>query len=168
MVDKYILDDEGNIVPCEDIITWGRWLEKAYETGARRVGYDDLSRGTYVSTVFLGQDHSYHMTQSLDHKPLIWETMIFGGHHNEYQERYYTRAEAEQGHQIALALARSAEPPRGKLWTKYQQARARALKYLRLSRLAGSFMSASPAAKSPTASTEEDKGQAGDGTSAAP
>lgn len=163
----YILDEDGNMVPCEDIRTWGAWLEKAYETGARRVGFDELSRGTYVSTVFLGLDHSYSMTKTLDHKPLIWETMIFGGHHDQYQKRYETREQAQEGHKIALALAKSAEPPRGSLWNKYQHLNRRVLNRLRLSRLMATFGFASPAAKSPTTSTEEGNAPPEDGTPAA-
>jgi hypothetical protein len=53
-----------------------------------------------VSTVFLGLDHNY----SLDGPPLLYETMIFGGEHDQYQERYATRDEALAGHRAALLL----------------------------------------------------------------
>lgn len=54
-----------------------------------------------VSTVFLGIDYSFTYT----HAPLIFETMIFGGPHDQYYERYSTWEEAEAGHAEACKLA---------------------------------------------------------------
>jgi hypothetical protein len=54
----------------------------------------------YVSTVFLGLDHSFG-----EGPPQLFETMIFGGEHDEYQERYSTWDEAEAGHKKACKLA---------------------------------------------------------------
>jgi hypothetical protein len=54
-----------------------------------------------VSTVFLGLDHNF----GFGRKPLLFETMIFGGKHDQYQERYSTYKEAEKGHAVALELA---------------------------------------------------------------
>lgn len=54
----------------------------------------------YVSTVFLSIDHAYD-----GGLPVLFETMIFGGEHDEYQERYHTWEEAEYGHKRACALA---------------------------------------------------------------
>lgn len=47
-----------------------------------------------VSTVFLIWDHSF----STESKPILFETMVFGGIHDEYQIRYHTYHEAEIGH----------------------------------------------------------------------
>ena len=57
--------------------------------------------GIWVSTVFLGLDHSYNP----DGPPILFETMIFGGPHNEYQERYSTWDEAIEGHERACKRA---------------------------------------------------------------
>lgn len=46
---KYILDDGGRPVPCEDPIAWARWFTAADRTIAR----DDVGPVS-VSTVFLG------------------------------------------------------------------------------------------------------------------
>lgn len=91
---KYILDGNGNPVPCDDLIEWGRWMEKA----DRNVKCDVIN-GVRVSTVFLGLDHGYACPM-----PLLYETMIFGGEHDQYQERYTTKAEAIEGHERALKL----------------------------------------------------------------
>lgn len=52
-----------------------------------------------VSTVFLSFDHAFG-----DSKPVLFETMIFGGEHDQYQERYYTYDEAVEGHKLACDL----------------------------------------------------------------
>lgn len=51
-----------------------------------------------VSTVFLGIDHGYNG------QVLLFETMIFGGEHDGYQERYTTWEEAVSGHKIACDM----------------------------------------------------------------
>ena len=96
MNNKYILDEQGNPVPEPDLLKWGRWLE----TTKRHIAKDQVG-GVQISTVFLGIDHSFG-----SRPPIFWETMIFGGPHDQYQERYSTRKEAEAGHQKALNLVR--------------------------------------------------------------
>ena len=49
--------------------------------------------GVRVSTVFLALDHQYG-----DGPPLLFETMVLGGEHNEECRRYATWEEAEAGH----------------------------------------------------------------------
>ena len=49
--------------------------------------------GAFVSTVFLGIDHSW-----LGGPPILFETMIFGGQFDEVQKRYCTMEEAIDGH----------------------------------------------------------------------
>jgi hypothetical protein len=50
--------------------------------------------------VFLGLDHSW----TPGGKPVLWETMIFGGEHDQYQERYTSHKDALEGHEKALTL----------------------------------------------------------------
>lgn len=98
MSDTYTLGPDGKTpVPC-DMTTWGLDLEKN-----RRVAADDLSEDIRVSTVFLGLDHRHG-----EGSPLLFETMIFGGPHHDYQERYSTWDEAVEGHARAVALAKGA------------------------------------------------------------
>ncbi len=52
-----------------------------------------------VSTVFLGIDHNHFGS-----KPILWETMIFGGRLDGYQERYETFDDALFGHGRAVRL----------------------------------------------------------------
>jgi len=53
----------------------------------------------FISTVFLGLDHSFH-----NNTPILFETMIFGGEHDGFQERYATWDEAYEGHHRACAM----------------------------------------------------------------
>jgi hypothetical protein len=50
-----------------------------------------------ISTVFLSMDHSLAGLIG-DGSPVLFETMVFGGEYDDYQERYHTYDEAEEGH----------------------------------------------------------------------
>lgn len=93
MLGLHILDDDGNPIPCDDVLTWGDWFGAAN----RRVALDMVDDAE-VSTVFTGIDYSF----AFGGPPQLYETMIFGGLNNEYQERYATREEALAGHQRAV------------------------------------------------------------------
>lgn len=95
MSDKYILNENGDAVPCDSLRAWGQWFESA-----DRVLAKDESHGVRVSTVFLGLDHSFG-----DEVPILWETMIFGGPLDQYQERHSSKSAALEGHERAKALA---------------------------------------------------------------
>jgi hypothetical protein len=95
MSEHYVL--EGKEAKSVDLITWAKWFEAA----DRHVAKTDITDDIHVSTVFLGLDHSFG-----DGPPLLYETMIFGGEHDEYQQRYSTWEQAEAGHEKAVELAR--------------------------------------------------------------
>jgi hypothetical protein len=92
---KYILD--GHTPVPASLEKWAKWFEGSDET--RRVA---LTKGDdyLVSTVFLGLDHQFGRGE-----PLLFETMIFGGPHDQYCDRYSTWDEAEAGHAKAVELA---------------------------------------------------------------
>lgn len=75
------------------------WIRAFEDREARIIGSDYLGE-IHVSTVWLGLDHGF------GGPPLIFETMIFGGEHDQYQDRYSTKEQAIEGHQHALALVR--------------------------------------------------------------
>ena len=93
MSDKYILD--GHEAKPATLEEWAQW----YETADCHVAKDDVSDEIRVSTVFLGLNHRFGKGT-----PILFETMIFGGEHDQYQERYETWEQAEAGHKVALAL----------------------------------------------------------------
>lgn len=94
--DKFIL--EGRTPVPVDWMTWAKWFETADDK--RVVGKSDFGDAR-VSTVFLGLNHRWD-----DGPPLLFETMIFGGEHNDWQDRCSTWEEAEDMHQKACAIAR--------------------------------------------------------------
>lgn len=96
MSDKFILNDKSEAVPCDDLMEWARWLETADRHVAQEVIGD-----VRVSTVFLGFDHNI-----FGDRPLLFETIIFGGEHDGHRERCSTWAEAEKMHAEALDLVR--------------------------------------------------------------
>lgn len=100
----YILNEAGEPEQVFDVVTWARWMEAHRDR--KRVAYDTLTSGTRISTVFLGLDHNY----SGEGPPVLWETMIFGGPHDDDQWRYTSLEEARQGHRDAVLKAMAAEP----------------------------------------------------------
>lgn len=105
-IGTYILDDAGNPQPA-DSLEWAKWMNGIEK---RRVDETWIAKGVRVSTVFLGLDHSFTvLPDPLHHKPVLWETMIFGGRLDQYQERYTSLDAAKEGHAIAVQEALRAE-----------------------------------------------------------
>lgn len=95
---RYILDGCEPVI-CPDLMVWGKWMQEHDRAVAKSSVGDNL-----ISTVFLGLDHSF--TGGV---PILFETMIFGGKHDQYQDRYSTWAAAEAGHVHAVELVRRSE-----------------------------------------------------------
>lgn len=93
---KYVLK-KGKPVPEPDLMVWA----ESFERNDRRIIFDRYE-DYYISTVFLGLDHS-HLGGT---PPLLYETMVFGGPSDQYQERYATKQEAKRGHRRARRLLR--------------------------------------------------------------
>ncbi len=92
----YILDENNKPVVAASVIEAAEWLDKNPERKAVKQEHIDK---IFISTVFLGLDHAWD-----SNIPVLWETMIFGGEHDQYQERYTSYEDALEGHQIALNL----------------------------------------------------------------
>ena len=95
---EYILDGTTPVV-CNDPAKFSQWFNS---DNNRRVA--ETTMGEYwVSTVFLGFDHNFGGSI-----PVLFETMIFPSDilGAEYQERYCTWDEAEEGHQRAVEYLR--------------------------------------------------------------
>ena len=95
----YILDNNHKPVH-KPVLESAKWMED--NPKRKTVGYDELTDlngdEVRVSTVFLGLDHAYG-----GGKPILWETMIFGGENDQaYQERYASYEQAIEGHQKAI------------------------------------------------------------------
>lgn len=70
----------------------------------RQIAKDRID-GVLVSTVFLVFNHNW---QGPDMPPLLYETMIFGGTHDQWQRRYTSRDEALDGHNEAVEMVQNA------------------------------------------------------------
>jgi hypothetical protein len=103
-IGHYILKD-GKVEPIdvstdEGLMEWGRWFEKA----DRHIGCDEID-GIKISTVFLGLDHGWG-----GGRPVLFETMVFGGKHDQHMQRYYTLTQAQAGHDQVVAMVKNDLP----------------------------------------------------------
>jgi hypothetical protein len=95
---------EGDTPREVDFDEYVKWAQEPFEK-TRRIAKTKIGR-VEVSTVFLTIDHNW-----AGGPPILFETMIFGGPHDESQWRYHTRAEAEAGHARVVAALRRGEDP---------------------------------------------------------
>ena len=103
----YTLDEQGNPVEEINLLKWAEWSERNYQTPLTHKS--KYFRRLYVSTSFLGMDHSFGRRNLV-----LWETMIFkrktSGEPDFYlplhTKRYETKTESEVGHKKALKLAK--------------------------------------------------------------
>ena len=97
----YKLDKENNPMICNDMQDYIKWEEE--NVNQKKVKQDTIG-DILVSTVFLALDHGFGSKA-----PLLCETMIFGGEHDQYQDRYSSYEDALKGHQQALDLIQTVE-----------------------------------------------------------
>ena len=91
----YILDKNNKPIRST-IVDYGKWLQENPEKKAvKQEHIGDI----FISTVFLGLDHAW-----FSDIPVLWETMIFGGEHDRYMDRYTSHEDSLEGHQAALTL----------------------------------------------------------------
>jgi hypothetical protein len=94
-------------VPVDDPIAWTHEMAKRYEC-RQRTGIDPwrvaetFIGDIHVSTVFLGLDEQFGKGP-----PILFETMIFGGRLDEFQNRCSTWEQAEAMHSEAVQLVRT-------------------------------------------------------------
>lgn len=78
---------------------YSKWINK---NPKQKVVKQELINDCKISTVFLGLDHSWESDI-----PVLWETMIFGGKEDMYQDRYASYKEALIGHEKAVNLVKN-------------------------------------------------------------
>lgn len=98
--DWYILDGHTP-VKCIDWADGMRAFENIENCRVARDEFGDI----VISTIFLGLDHRLG-----DGPPLLFETMIFGGEHDGWQERCSTWEGAEAMHEAAVAMVKVGAP----------------------------------------------------------
>lgn len=87
----FVIDADHVVHPVDTVEEWAR----AYDDDCRIVnqtGNDNI----WVSTVFLGINHNWGFSE--DTRPILFETLVKGGHFNDFQYRYHTYEEAVAGH----------------------------------------------------------------------
>lgn len=94
----YYILDENNKPVASTIAGYHEW--PGYYNS--NVGKTKINKEELVSTVFLGLDHSYGDSK----EPTLWETMIFGGEHDQYQRRYTSYDDAVIGHEMVVNMVR--------------------------------------------------------------
>lgn len=97
MSGRYVLEGK-EVVPCEDLLKWARWMEE----DVRTVEYNTIG-GSRVSTVFLGLDHQFGKGL-----PLLFETLVFDGKLDGEMDRYSTWDEAVAGHKAMVERVKEA------------------------------------------------------------
>lgn len=97
-LNHYMLD-QNHRPYVVSLLTWANW----FESGDRFVARTKCSCDTcFVSTIFLGLDHSFG-----DGPPVLFETMVFGGAMDGYQDRYTTWERAELYHELVIGQVES-------------------------------------------------------------
>lgn len=81
-----------------DLLSHGKWRQEC----DNHIGDTWLPGRVRVSTIFLGFDHGFGIHNS----PVLFETMIFGGKYDQYQDRYFTYAGALAGHYKAVNMVK--------------------------------------------------------------
>jgi len=94
----YILNEDREAVPAT-LMEWAEMFNHPEKRIIARTEMPFIHPDVRVSTVFLGLDHAYGGGE-----PLLFETMIFGGEHDQYQDRCSTFTQALEMHSAALGL----------------------------------------------------------------
>jgi hypothetical protein len=98
---KYILNSANEPEECTELLKWASWFETA-----DRIVKKSIIGDVRISTVFLSIDHNFS-----GGKPILWETLVFGGEHDGLMRRYGTYDKALKGHDKVVALVTGKEGP---------------------------------------------------------
>lgn len=98
---EFYIWKDGKAVPVTDVLQWAREFGKSN----RQVASTEVD-GVRISTVFLGMNHRYDYGSEKRLPPILWETMVFGGEHDQDQWRYDSIEKAKGGHKKAVAIVR--------------------------------------------------------------
>lgn len=110
----YVLEN-GVPVHVKDTLEWAKRFEVNFRRGESRVRFDVVHEFIEVSSVFLGIDHNHARFCGGDHRPILWETMVFykGGADSD-QYRFTERAECLRWHEALVAMLVDKHAPSAK------------------------------------------------------
>ena len=107
MSEYYILTDSKQCVPCDGNTMWASAWSKSSKVKCDVIKPSRLffwRKSSFVSTVFLGINHNWGRDR--DSHPILFETIVFGGKHNDLCQRYETYNEAVNGHERVLKFVK--------------------------------------------------------------
>lgn len=87
----YILED--NEIKKAEVEVWSKWMDETDRTLLL-----DEHDNVIVSTVFLGVNHG------TPDDVILFETMVFNGYYNGFQQRYKTLQQALSGHKEVVKM----------------------------------------------------------------
>ncbi len=102
MIGYYVLDEKNQPKPAT-VEEFGKFMADPFRKVVSRT---DLPGDVQISTVFLGLDHGWGRGE-----PVLFETMIFGGQHDQHMWRYTSREAAVLGHLEVLDALRAGLDP---------------------------------------------------------
>lgn len=94
----YILDRDNKPIEADPLV----YIDWIHNNPSRKAVKQESIGDVRVSTVFLGLNHSYEGGE-----PVLWETMVFEGSLDGYQERYTSYEEALTGHEFAVQMVKN-------------------------------------------------------------
>ncbi len=104
----WILDEQGEPQITADLTAWAQMFERDERRIVRQQRWLDAEgREHFVSTVFLGSDHSF----GTGGPPVLWETMVFVDGVDKFQHRWCSRIEAIAGHHSTVRIFDGPELP---------------------------------------------------------
>lgn len=106
---KYRLTEQNEIVHEPDLLRWAFW----FETASLVVEQTHVGP-CLISTIFTGVDYNCFNGG----KPLLFETMVFRGPMDRYQERWTSWVQAQAGHDRVAAAMREEYPIWRRWWDR--------------------------------------------------
>lgn len=103
-IGQYVLDENGNAVRAKSLLSWGKWMQE--HRADCHLAQDQIGEAC-VSTIFLGLDSFMVLERHLPHVPVLWETMVFGGPYDQFQNRYSSKDDALRGHSKIVQMLTS-------------------------------------------------------------
>lgn len=100
--DGYYVLDGHEIKTVDSVREWGEFFKKR----DRIVAQTSVGE-SFVSTVFIGIDHNWFD----EGPPILFETLIFNGPHDQDMWRYATWDEAKAGHDAVVEALREGKDP---------------------------------------------------------
>jgi len=94
----YILDKDNKPIEAHPLV----YIDWIHNNPSRKAVKQELIGDVRVSTVFLGLNHSYEGGD-----PVLWETMVFEGDYDGYQERYTSYEDALRNHEFVVEMIKN-------------------------------------------------------------